>query len=43
MEITYQLKISLVDIEPPIWRRIIVQSNITFFKLHKIIQAAFGW
>jgi len=43
MEITYQIKISLVDIEPSIWRRIIVPSNITFFKLHKIIQAAFAW
>ena len=43
MGITYQIKISLVDIEPLIWRRIIVPSNITFFKLHKIIQAAFDW
>ncbi|MHB1654609.1 MAG: plasmid pRiA4b ORF-3 family protein [Desulfitobacteriaceae bacterium] len=39
----YQIKISLIDIEPLIWRRIIVPSNITFFKLHKIIQAAFDW
>ena len=40
---TYQIKISLVDIEPLIWRRIIVPSNITFFKLHKIIQTTFAW
>lgn len=39
----YQLKITLEDIEPPIWRRILVPANITFAKLHKIIQAAFGW
>lgn len=43
MGTTYQLKISLRDIEPLIWRRIVVPSNITFFKLHKIIQAAFDW
>lgn len=39
----YQLKITLSGIEPPIWRRILVRSGITFSKLHKIIQAAFGW
>lgn len=43
MGITYQLKISLIDIKPSIWRRIIVPPNITFFKLHKIIQATFNW
>ena len=32
-----------MDIEPPIWRRIIIPSGITFYKFHKIIQAAFGW
>ena len=39
----YQLKITLKDIEPPIWRRVLVQNGITFNKLHKIIQATFGW
>ena len=43
MPYVYQLKITIQDIEPPIWRRIIIPSNITFAKLHKIIQAAFGW
>ncbi|HHV15499.1 MAG TPA: plasmid pRiA4b ORF-3 family protein [Gelria sp.] len=43
MPIVYQLKITIMDIEPPIWRRIMIPSNITFFKLHKIIQAAFDW
>jgi len=43
MGTTYQIKISLVGIDPLIWRRIVVPSNITFFKLHKIIQAAFDW
>jgi len=39
----YQLKITLREIEPPIWRRVLVLSDITFYKLHKTIQAAFGW
>ena len=39
----YQLKITLKEIEPPIWRQILVPQDITFYKLHKIIQAAFGW
>ncbi|HHW39724.1 MAG TPA: plasmid pRiA4b ORF-3 family protein [Syntrophomonadaceae bacterium] len=43
MSNVYQLKITLLEIEPPIWRRILVPQNITFYKLHKIIQASFGW
>ncbi|OPL08651.1 MAG: hypothetical protein AVO34_14100 [Firmicutes bacterium ML8_F2] len=39
----YQLKITMQEIEPPIWRQILVPSGITFLKLHRIIQAAFGW
>ena len=39
----YQIKITIRDIEPPIWRRIVIPSNITFAKFHKIIQAGFGW
>ena len=41
--VIYQLKITLQYIKPPVWRRVLVPSNITFYKLHKIIQAAFGW
>lgn len=41
--VVYQLKITLEEIEPPIWRRVLVPQGITFYKLHKIIQAAFGW
>ncbi len=39
----YQLKITLKDARPPIWRRVQVASNITLGKLHRIIQAAMGW
>jgi len=39
----YQLKISLDEITPQIWRRFLAADNITFHKLHEIIQAVMGW
>jgi hypothetical protein len=41
--ILYQMKITLKSIRPPIWRRVVVPSHITFHQLHKVIQAAMGW
>jgi hypothetical protein len=38
----YQLKITLVEIKPPIWRRVQVK-NCSLSKLHEVIQAAMGW
>lgn len=39
----YQLKITIKNSRPPIWRRIIVPEHITFVDLDNIIEAAFGW
>ncbi len=39
----YQLKVTLDDSKPPIWRRILVLDNITLADLHEIIQRAMGW
>ncbi|HEU0026810.1 MAG TPA: plasmid pRiA4b ORF-3 family protein, partial [Ktedonobacterales bacterium] len=39
----YQLKITLQDSKPPIWRRIQTPGAITLAELHRIIQAAMGW
>jgi hypothetical protein len=39
----YQLKITINDITPPIWRRILVSEHISLYKLHHIIQETFGW
>ncbi|HZZ26921.1 MAG TPA: plasmid pRiA4b ORF-3 family protein [Pirellulales bacterium] len=38
----YQFKITLLDIEPPIWRRIQVPDG-TLDELHEHIQTAMGW
>jgi hypothetical protein len=39
----YQLKITLKDSKPPIWRRVEVSDDSTLATLHAIIQAAMGW
>lgn len=39
----YQLKISLLYIEPPIWRRVLVSGEATLLHLHRVIQIAMGW
>lgn len=39
----FQLKISLKDFSPPIWRRVQVAADVTLAQLHDLIQLAFGW
>ncbi|RLG14923.1 MAG: plasmid pRiA4b ORF-3 family protein [Candidatus Nanohalarchaeota archaeon] len=38
-----QLKITLNDIKPAIWRRFLVEDSIDFNKLHESIQKVMGW
>ena len=38
-----QLKIRVEEIKPPIWRRFLVKEDITFEKLHEIIQELMDW
>ena len=38
-----QVKITLVDVKPPVWRRITVPAPITLPELHAAIQIAMGW
>ncbi len=39
----YQLKITLEDVSPFIWRRFVVPATIKLPKLHAVIQIVMGW
>lgn len=39
----YQLKVTLMETDPPIWRRLRVAGDTTLARLDKIIQRAMGW
>lgn len=38
-----RLHVSLVDLSPPIWRRIVVPETIALPDLHRALQLAMGW
>lgn len=39
----YQLKVTLDESKPPIWRRVEVDGDLTLSQLHAVIQRAMGW
>ena len=39
----YQLKVTLQETRPPIWRRLQVDAHTTLPQLHDILQVAMGW
>lgn len=39
----FQFKVTLKEIQPPIWRRFQVRSDITFRDLHDTLQVVMGW
>ena len=41
---TFQFKIQLKNIShPPVWRRVLVPAQFSFYRFHLVIQEAFGW
>ena len=40
---SYELRISLIDVQPEVWRVFRVSSFVSLRKLHKIIQQVMGW
>jgi hypothetical protein len=39
----YVVRIDLLGIKPPIWRRLVVSSDLTMAQFHVVIQSVFGW
>lgn len=39
----YQMKVTLKQSRPPIWRRIQIADNTTLAKLHRVLQIVMGW
>ena len=38
-----RLKLTLVDVKPPIWRRLLVTNQITLKRFHESLQVVAGW
>jgi hypothetical protein len=39
----HQIKISLAEVTPPVWRRLLVPGGYTLDRVHRAIQYAMGW
>jgi hypothetical protein len=39
----YQIKVTLLGTNPPIWRRLLVPADLTLEQLHHVLQRAMGW
>ena len=41
--LVHHLRITLLDVEPAVWRRLQVDSSLTLERLHTVLQKAMGW
>src|SRR4029453_14657048 len=39
----YQIKVTLLGTDPPIWRRLLVPADLTLEQLHHVLQVTMGW
>ncbi|MDQ6772505.1 MAG: plasmid pRiA4b ORF-3 family protein [Candidatus Dormibacteraeota bacterium] len=39
----FQLRVTLLEVEPPIWRRLLVAQDLALPRLHSILQVVMGW
>jgi hypothetical protein len=41
---TFKFNIALTAIDqPPVWRKLLVPEDFTYYRMHQVIQVAFGW
>jgi Plasmid pRiA4b ORF-3-like protein len=40
---SYQIKVTLNGVKPPVWRRLLVPGELALKDLHHVLQRAFGW
>jgi len=43
MKAAFQIKISLKNVSPPVWRRMLIPEDFRLSDLHLLIQIAMGW
>lgn len=43
VRVQLQLKVTLLEIRPPIWRRLLVPAKLRLSQFHTVLQRAFGW
>lgn len=41
--LVYQMKVTLLGVRPPIWRRFQIRGDSTFYQLHLVLQTLMGW
>jgi hypothetical protein len=41
--VLYQIKVVLQETHPPVWRRVLVRSDLTLRTLHNVLQEVMGW
>ena len=41
--LAYQLHVALLDVEPEVWRRLLVPADTPLRRLHRILQLGMGW
>src|ERR1700758_1118629 len=41
--VTYQVRVDLDGAKPPIWRRLLLSSELMLDELHEVLQQAMGW
>lgn len=39
----YQLKVTLLTVRPAVWRRVLVPTDVSLRRLHRILQIIMGW